>query len=140
MSDFYSLFGLSVSNNKDLSHGFKKCYSDDIVYGCPGTFQGDLLRHEFENQNTRGERKYDTVIVDEVDNMLIDDARHITMLSGSMPGFEHLLTLLVNFWNILSIFDSKFCEKDGKLIWMNEDLIDDNGKLLAKKQNYRSSV
>ena len=140
MSDFYSLFGLSVSNNKDLSHGFKKCYSDDIVYGCPGTFQGDLLRHEFESQNTRGERKYDTVIVDEVDNMLIDDARHITMLSGSMPGFEHLLTLLVNFWNILSIFDSKFCEKDGKLIWMNEDLIDDNGKLLAKKQNYRSSV
>ena len=106
-------------------------YSKDIVYGCPGTFQGDLLKHEFELQKTRGDRQYDIVIVDEVDNMLIDDARHITMLSGPMPGFEYLLGLLLNCWNILIKFDQRFEVRDGKLIWINEDFKNEDGKLLT---------
>ena len=140
MQEFYSMFGLSVSDNKDRSSGTKECYSKDIVYGSPGTFQGDLLKHEFELQKTRGDRQYDIVIVDEVDNMLIDDARHITMLSGPMPGFEYLLGLLLNCWNILIKFNQRFEERDGKLIWINEDFKNEDGKLLMKKQENRCEV
>ena len=140
MQEFYSVFGLSVADNKDRSSGTKECYSKSIVYGSPGAFQGDLLRHEFELQKTRGDRQYDTVIVDEVDNMLIDDARHITMLSGPMPGFEYLLGLLLNCWNILIKFDQRFEERDGKLIWINDDIKNEDGKLLMKKQKYKCNV
>jgi preprotein translocase subunit SecA len=113
----------------------KKCYTKDVVYGCPGNFQGDLLRHEFELMGTRGDRKYDIVIVDEVDNMLIDDAQHITMLSGRMPGFEYLQNILINCWNLLKIIDSKFINVGQELIWINDDVKNDKtGKILMKKQ------
>ena len=118
----------------------KNDIQNNIVYGSPGNFQGDLLRHEFELQGTRGSRKYDTVIVDEVDNMLIDDARHITMLSGPMPGFEYLLGLLLNCWNILNMVDSKFQESEKGTIWINEDISSEDGKLLIPKQEFRSNV
>ena len=140
MKQFYTIFGLTWTNNKEMSNGTKECYSKNIVYGSPGAFQGDLLRHEFELQNTKGDRKYDTVIVDEVDNMLIDDARHITMLSGPMPGFEHLLSLLLCWWNIFKQIDQNFIIKDDKLYWTNEDVFDKDGKILLRKQSVRGNL
>ena len=140
MKQFYSIFGLTWTSNKEMSNGTKECYSKNIVYGSPGAFQGDLLRHEFELQNTKGDRKYDTVIVDEVDNMLIDDARHITMLSGPMPGFEHLLSLLLCWWNIFKQIDQNFIIKDDKLYWTNEDVFDKDGKILLRKQSVRGNL
>ena len=139
MKEFYSIFGLKWSSIQEVSVGKKQWYSDNIVYGSPGTFQGDLLRHEFELQNTRGDRKYDIVIIDEVDNMLIDDARHITMLSGPMPGFEYLEHYLLWWWNFLNQIDTKFIEKDGKLVWTNEDVYN-NGEIFLSKQGFSGNV
>lgn len=82
---FYELFNATVAGNWDensapkftpLESGFKSCYSADIVYGDAHSFQWDALRHEYEQEGTRGVRPYDTVIIDEVDSLLIDDAAH----------------------------------------------------------------
>ncbi len=49
------------------------------------------MRHEYEEEYTRGDRKFDVIIVDEVDSMLIDGANHSTMLSTPTPGMTEIV-------------------------------------------------
>ena len=69
---FYKLFGLEVAGNEDNgdSDGVKSCYlpSIDAVYGDIDNFEFDWLRHHYSKLNTRGKRKCEAVIIDEVDN------------------------------------------------------------------------
>ena len=57
-------------------------YDIDVVYGDIKNLQGDHLRHHFKMDNKRNDRKYEKVIVDEVDNLLLDNAHYITILSN----------------------------------------------------------
>jgi len=105
----YKIFGLTVSDNsidKDYQNGPKECYQSDIVYGSISNFQFDLLRHEHQGLETRGkednQRRFDTVIVDEVDSMLIDNGGHLAKLSGPLPGMEYLQPLLIFIWGEVS--------------------------------------
>lgn len=55
------MFGFKVDHNGDEGYGFKdtkKCYKKDIdiIYGDAGNFQFDLLRHEYSDLGTRGDR------------------------------------------------------------------------------------
>ncbi len=43
-----------------------------MVYGTTESFQVDILFHEYKNKNTRGQRKFEVLIIDEVDAMFID--------------------------------------------------------------------
>lgn len=49
-------------------------------------FSGDILRTEFMGRKIRRNRKYDVIIVDEVDNMLYDSLNSHTQLTGIDPG------------------------------------------------------
>ena len=102
-SKFYQLFNLKVDTNntaKDDNYvdGPKGCYGTDILYGCISNFQFDYLRDNFERLKTRGKRKFGTVILDEVDNMLIDNGGHIAKLSGPLPGMENLKYTYIKIW------------------------------------------
>ena len=69
------------------------------MYGTPINFSGDILRSEFMGRKIRKGRKFDIVIVDEVDNMLYDSLNSHTQLAGIDPGMNHLLPILGMIWN-----------------------------------------
>ena len=93
----YNYFGISVDNNVDkdtqqilqLMKGEEKSiYSNDIVYGTTFEFQGDILSDEYKLSGIRDKRGFDTVIVDEIDSMLIDEYASKTRLSATKPFLE----------------------------------------------------
>jgi len=102
--DFYALFGLSVAhNNVDHEHkeGTRACYKHDIVYGTIGNFEFDFLRHRIKLSDVKGDRGFDTLIIDEADNVVLDNATHIAKLSGPVAGMEYLKYVYLNIWQTL---------------------------------------
>jgi preprotein translocase subunit SecA len=100
-SDFYSLFNLSSAhNNQDhqYSKGGKDCYAHDIVYGTIGNFESDYLRHQVESLNTKGDRKFGSLIIDEVDNVVLDNAAGSVKLSAPIAGMDALRYVYINIW------------------------------------------
>jgi preprotein translocase subunit SecA len=85
MGKVYSLLGLSVDCvQTDISNeDRKKAYAADITYGTNNEFGFDYLR---DNMKTRAEdkvqRPHHYAIVDEVDSVLIDEARTPLIISG----------------------------------------------------------
>lgn len=83
---FFNLLNISVScNNADKRDDefTMNPYIADVVYGCISNFQFDYLRDSFECKGNRAKRKFGTVMIDEVDSMLIDNGGHIAKLSGN---------------------------------------------------------
>ena len=98
---FYKLFELTVDDN--VIQGAKnQVYSSDIVYGTVSCFAADILKHEFQLKGTRGERRFDAVLVDEVDFMLLDQGVQSTYLSHKSAGLRHLEPVLCTVWNYVS--------------------------------------
>ncbi|MBK1992238.1 preprotein translocase subunit SecA [Campylobacter sp. 2018MI35] len=86
MSALYNFLNLSVGvivseQNSDIER--KKAYSCDITYGTNNEFGFDYLRDnmKFEAKD-KVQRGYNFVIVDEVDSILIDEARTPLIISG----------------------------------------------------------
>ncbi|MBK1964194.1 preprotein translocase subunit SecA [Campylobacter novaezeelandiae] len=86
MSALYNFLDLSVGvivseQNSDIER--KKAYSCDITYGTNNEFGFDYLRDnmKFEAKD-KVQRGYNFVIVDEVDSILIDEARTPLIISG----------------------------------------------------------
>ncbi|CAF5088707.1 unnamed protein product, partial [Rotaria sp. Silwood1] len=72
-----------------------------IVYGEVGGFQKDILESEFNNKHIfeeRYEKRKKCLIVDEVDNMCLDRARHVLYLSHEIQSLKWLETLFINIW------------------------------------------
>ncbi|CAF1411988.1 unnamed protein product [Rotaria magnacalcarata] len=76
----------------------------NIVYGEVGAFQRDILEEEFNNKKIFGkryEKRRKCLIVDEVDNMCLDRARHVLYLSHEIESLKWLETLFINIWAIV---------------------------------------
>ena len=112
MEWLYLMFNISVSHNCYENSGEKIWYDRDVVYGDIKNFQGDHLRHHFKKENTRKDRKYDKVIIDEVDNMLLDNVHHITMLSNQDQGFWQLDIFIRKTWCFFKQFAGGFFSVD----------------------------
>lgn len=86
MSAIYNFLGFSVgvvlsSQNSDLEH--KKAYDCDITYGTNNEFGFDYLRDNMKfSRAEKVQREHNFVIVDEVDSILIDEARTPLIISG----------------------------------------------------------
>ena len=97
---FYNRFGISCDfcrfdskNNINLSLNSEnqfECYKADIVYGDGTNFIGDILRSEFMGKKGRGNRPFDYIIIDEIDNICIDNLRNIVELIDNFPGYKYL--------------------------------------------------
>ena len=99
---FYQYFNLTVdytdnhnseakSNNMKYTHDPYNCYKSDIVYGDTLSFEGDILRTNFMGILGRGkERKFDCIIIDEIDNIALDNLKNTTELLDSFHGFKFL--------------------------------------------------
>jgi preprotein translocase subunit SecA len=93
--DFYGTLGLSVGDNASDK---KSCYGKDIVYGSLDNFQYDFLKDEYKLEGIRQKRPFSTVIVDEVDSMLVDEGSKIAMLSENIAGMEYLEFMLATIF------------------------------------------
>ena len=94
MSPIFEFHGLSVDcidYHKPNSAERKKAYNADITYGTNNEFGFDYLRDNMANSpDDLVQRKHNYAIVDEVDSVLIDDARTPLIISGAIPkGNKH---------------------------------------------------
>ena len=94
MSPIFEFHGLSVDcidYHKPNSPERKKAYNSDITYGTNNEFGFDYLRDNMANSpDDLVQRKHNFAIVDEVDSVLIDDARTPLIISGAIPkGDKH---------------------------------------------------
>ncbi|HEB8456528.1 TPA: preprotein translocase subunit SecA [Campylobacter jejuni] len=86
MSAIYNFLGFSVgvvlsSQNSDIEH--KQAYDCDITYGTNNEFGFDYLRDNMKfSKAEKVQREHNFVIVDEVDSILIDEARTPLIISG----------------------------------------------------------
>ncbi|KAJ8342053.1 hypothetical protein SKAU_G00319810 [Synaphobranchus kaupii] len=99
-ADFFSYFGLTVdtNTNKTKDTDRKICYQKDIVYGTVETYAADHLRQIFEMKDVRPDRRYDCIIIDEVDLLLLDQGIQLTYLSSPMVSMQHLNIILTMIW------------------------------------------
>ncbi len=94
MGPLYEFHGLSVDVidvHKPHSEGRKKAYLSDITYGTNNEFGFDYLRDNMAHDvNEVVQRELNYAIVDEVDSVLIDDARTPLIISGPVEqGDRH---------------------------------------------------
>ncbi|MDY3338529.1 preprotein translocase subunit SecA [Riemerella anatipestifer] len=89
MGPLYEFHGLSIDcidNHQPNSDARRKAYQCNITYGTNNEFGFDYLRDNMvnsPNEMVQGELNY--AIVDEVDSVLIDDARTPLIISGPVP-------------------------------------------------------
>ena len=89
MGPLYMFHGLSVDcidKHQPNSDARKKAYACDITFGTNNEFGFDYLRDNMAvSMNDLVQRKHHYAIVDEVDSVLIDDARTPLIISGPVP-------------------------------------------------------
>ncbi len=114
MGQVYRFLGLTVDyiiHEKDDSDR-KKAYNADITYATNNELGFDYLRDNMKfSPEERAQRDFNYAIVDEVDSILIDEARTPLIISGAAEDSSEKY-ILVN--NIIKDIDAADYEKDEK--------------------------
>ena len=92
---FFAAFGLTCDfcheDDDTINDSFSyQCYNKDIGYGTVLSFAGDYLRTSFIGTKGRGERKFESIIIDEIDNICIDNIMNQTQLLDNFKGYKFL--------------------------------------------------
>ncbi len=139
MGPMYEFHGLSVDcidKHQPNSEARRKAYLADITFGTNNEYGFDYLRDNMASSpKDLVQRKHHFAIVDEVDSVLIDDARTPLIISGPVPkgddqmfdeyrsSIEHLYSLQKNFVTSL-VAESRKLFAEGK--------VDEGGVLLYR--------
>ncbi|GER59724.1 protein translocase subunit SecA [Patiriisocius marinus] len=99
MAPIFQFHGMSIDcidNHRPNSEERRAAYNADITYGTNNEFGFDYLRDNMSHKPTDlVQRPHHYAIVDEVDSVLIDDARTPLIISGQVPnGDRHEFTEL----------------------------------------------
>ncbi|NAS29807.1 preprotein translocase subunit SecA [Flavobacteriaceae bacterium R38] len=99
MGPLFQFHGLSIDcidYHQPNSDARRKAYEADITYGTNNEFGFDYLRDNMAHSpNDLVQKKHNYAIVDEVDSVLVDDARTPLIISGPVPqGDQHEFTEL----------------------------------------------
>ena len=109
MGPLYQFHGLSVDcidKHKPNSAARRKAYMADITFGTNNEYGFDYLRDNMSiSPDDLVQRKHHFAIVDEVDSVLIDDARTPLIISGPVPKgddqmFEQYRGSVENLFNL----------------------------------------
>ena len=113
------LVDLSKTSSQEDQHQLvlvnrKQCYEADITYGTNAEYGFDYLRDNMTmSLKSRVQRGHHFAIIDEVDNVLIDEARTPLIISGrSMQSMDYY-TEMANIAKSLNPEDYEINEKDG---------------------------
>ena len=92
MGPIFEFHGLSVDcvdNHEPNSDARRKAYNSDITYGTNNEFGFDYLRDNMAHSpNDLVQRPHNYAIVDEVDSVLVDDARTPLIISGATANAD----------------------------------------------------
>ena len=132
MGKVYRFLGLSVGlilhdmNNDDR----RKAYAADITYGTNNELGFDYLRDNMVIYKTQKvQRGFAYAIVDEVDSILIDEARTPLIISGQGDKSTELYSLADQFARTLKMYKVKeMDEKDNNDDVDGDYLVDEKGK------------
>ncbi|HSZ71793.1 MAG TPA: preprotein translocase subunit SecA, partial [Cytophagaceae bacterium] len=91
LMEFHGLNVDCIDKYEAHSDGRRAAYNSDITYGTNNEFGFDYLRDNMaRNSDERVQRGHHYAMVDEVDSVLIDDARTPLIISGPVPkGDKH---------------------------------------------------
>ena len=89
--EFHGITVDCIDNHQPNSEERRKAYEADITYGTNNEFGFDYLRDNMAHApEDLVQRKHNFAIVDEVDSVLVDDARTPLIISGPVPqGDRH---------------------------------------------------
>ncbi len=139
MGPMYEFHGLSVDcidNHQPNSTARRKAYMADITFGTNNEFGFDYLRDNMAIQpGDLVQRKHHFAIVDEVDSVLIDDARTPLIISGPVPKgddqlFDQYRGFIEQLYNVQRNFVNDLLGRARKLI--GEGNTDEGGVLLYR--------
>lgn len=89
MAPIFQFHGLTIDcidNHQPNSEGRRSAYNSDITYGTNNEFGFDYLRDNMAHTpSDLVQRPHNYAIVDEVDSVLVDDARTPLIISGPVP-------------------------------------------------------
>ena len=143
MGPLYMFNGLSVDcidKHRPNSEERRKAYQADITFGTNNEFGFDYLR---DNMATSPEdlvqRRHNYAIVDEVDSVLIDDARTPLIISGPVPQgddqmFEQYQPLIQSLYEVQRKYATQLLSEAKQLINSGDKKKEEEGFL----QLYRS--
>lgn len=115
----------------------KESYAADITYGTNSEFGFDYLRDniEYEKENLR-QRGHNYSIVDEVDSILIDEARTPLIISAPREESENLYELFSNVAKQLKPEEDYTIDEKLKAIQFTDSGIDKTEKVLGVDNIY----
>ena len=143
MGPLYMFHGLSVDcidKHQPNSDNRRKAYEADITFGTNNEFGFDYLRDNMAiSPNDLVQRKHNYAIVDEVDSVLIDDARTPLIISGPVPKgedqlFEEFRSKVENIVNIQKTFCNKLLVEAKQKMASEDPKVQEEGVVLL----YRS--
>lgn len=121
---FYAFFGLTCDychedeNNTNQTLTYQNYYSD-IVYGSMLSFAGDYLRTSFVGSKGRGNRKFEVIIIDEIDNICLDNIMNQTELVDNFKGYKFLEYFYLIIYYYLQQICFKECRSSGRNALLN---------------------
>jgi preprotein translocase subunit SecA len=135
MGKIYEFLGLSVGciTNELNDEERKNAYNCDITYGTNNEFGFDYLRDNMKySKEHMSQREFNYAIIDEIDSILIDEARTPLIISGPTEDRTDLYETINNLMN--SIADEDF-DKDekSKSVTLTEDGMSKIEELLKTK-------
>ena len=125
MGPMYQFHGLSVACIDDTqpnSEARRRAYMADITFGTNNEYGFDYLRDNMASSPADlVQRKHHFAIVDEVDSVLIDDARTPLIISGPVPKgddqlFEEYRPAIEHLYNLQKNFVTNLLAEARKLI------------------------
>ena len=125
MGPLYEFHGLSVDcidKHQPNSEARRQAYLADITFGTNNEFGFDYLRDNMAiSPKDLVQRQHNYAIVDEVDSVLIDDARTPLIISGPVPKgedqlFEQLRPLVERLVGVQKTLATKFLTDAKRLI------------------------
>ncbi len=136
MGEIYKFLGLSVgcitAGIEDKER--KDAYNCDITYGTNNEFGFDYLRDNMKYSiDTLVQKKHNFAIVDEVDNILIDEARTPLIISGPT---EDTSSLYLKINQLIPQLKNTEYEKDekSKSVYLTDKGVEEIEKILKEKK------
>ncbi len=140
MGQIYKFLGLSVgvilSNQHDAEEFNRKraAYACDITYGTNNEFGFDYLRDNMAtSQEMLVQRPYNYAIIDEVDSILIDEARTPLIISGRVEKSADTYNLMAKIAPQLEKNKDYEVDEKNKNVIFTEDGIDRAQELIGCK-------
>ena len=146
MGPLYMFHGLSVDcidKHQPNSEARRKAYMADITFGTNNEFGFDYLRDNMAiSPKDLVQRQHNYAIVDEVDSVLIDDARTPLIISGPVPKgedqlFEQLRPLVERLVSVQKTLATKFLT-DAKRLIASDDKKEQEEGFLALYRSHKA--